>query len=115
MLKQFDSLLLQTLDKTIRIIFGESASQAVQEFQERHASLKQGIGQEVEAFCAFLEELLGSERAQMVYISSLRLLHYELQREYDDVRAHLLILDELDRLRLKLLISPRACASTDWN
>jgi len=115
MLKQFDGLLLQTLDKTIRIIFGESAFQVVHEFLERHAPLKRGIGQEVEAFCAFLEELLGSERAQMIYISSLRLLHYELQREYDDVRAHLLILDELDRLRFKLLISPGEVPSTDWN
>jgi hypothetical protein len=114
-LKQFDRLMLQSLNRTVRFIFGESASQIVWDFLDRHQSLKRDIGQEIEAFCAFLDALLGSERAQVVYVASLRFLHHELQQEYARVQDYLAILDELDKLRLRLLASPGGQTPPLWS
>jgi hypothetical protein len=101
---EFGKLLSETMDLTIKQVFGESASELIYGFMERQASLKRKeIGEDVESFYSYLERLLGSERTQAIHVVSLRQLCLKLRREYEEVERHLLLLDQLYEVKFKLL------------
>ncbi|MFQ6073624.1 MAG: hypothetical protein ACE5KC_00245 [Candidatus Bathyarchaeia archaeon] len=100
---KFRQLLFEATDETIRRVFGESCSELIYGLANRHVSLKQEeIGEKIGAFYAFLERLLGSERGQIIQATSLKLLCFRLQREYEDVERYFSFLDELYEIKFKL-------------
>ncbi len=105
-MKRFGELLSETMDDTMRQVFGESASEVIYTFMQRHVLLKrEEIGEKIEAFYAFLEKLLGSERAQIIQATSLKRLCFKLRREYEEVERYFSVLDELYEIKFKLLAS----------
>lgn len=104
-MERFGELLFEAIDDTIRLVFGEFASDLIYGFVERHVSLeRQEIGEKIEVFCACLEKLLGSERALIVQGASLKRLCLKLRREYEEVERYFAILDELFEIKFKLLV-----------
>jgi len=103
-MKGFGELLFETMDETMRRVFGESASELIYAVMERHVSLKrEEIGEKVEVFYAYLEMLLGSERARIIQNVSLKLLCLKLKREYEEVQSYFSVLDKLYEIKFKLL------------
>jgi len=104
-MERFDVLLFEAIDDTIRLVFGEFASDLIYGFMERHVSLKrQEVGEKIEVFSSCLEKLLGSERALIVQAASLKRLCLKLRREYEQVERYFAILDELSEIKFKLLV-----------
>lgn len=105
-MERFGELLSEVIDDTIRLVFGEPTSELIYRFVERHALLKrEEVGEKIEVFQAFLEKLLGSERALIIQAASLKRLCLKLRREYEEVEKCFLILDELYEIKFKLLVS----------
>ncbi len=105
-MKGFGELLFETMDDTIRQVFGESASELIYTLMQRHVLLKrEEVGEKIEAFYAYLEKLLGSERAQIIQATSLKRLCLKLRREYEEVERYFSALDELYEIKFKLLAS----------
>jgi len=104
-MEKFGELLFKTVDDTIRQVFGESASELIYRLVERHVSLKrEEVGDKIEVFYEFLEQLLGSERTQIIQDTSLRRLCLRLRREYEEVEKYFSFLDKLYEVKFKLLI-----------
>ena len=104
--KRFGELLSETMDVTMRQVFGESTSELIYRVMERQVSLKrEEIGEEIEAFHAYLKKLVGSEVAQIILANSLKGLCTELRREYEQIENYLSFLDELYETKFKLLMS----------
>jgi len=105
-MERFGELLSDTMDDTMRQVFGETASELIYRLAERHVPLKrEEVGEKVEAFYAYLEKLLGSERAQIIQNISLRRLCLKLRREYEEVEKYFWFLDELYEIKFNLLAS----------
>jgi hypothetical protein len=103
-MKRFDLLLSEAMDITIMRIFGKSASEWIYRSAERHVSLKrEEVGEKIEAFCAYLEKLLGAERAQIIHAASLKRLCLRLEQEYEEIETHFSLLDDLYKIKFKLL------------
>jgi hypothetical protein len=103
-MKRFSGLLSESLDDTIRQIFGESASELIYSLMERQAHLKpEETGKNIEAFHAYVRRLVGSEIAQIILVACLKKLCAEVQREYAQVESHFSLLDELYEIKFKLL------------
>jgi len=104
-MERFDELLFEAIDDIIRQVFGESTSELIYTFIERHALLKrQDIGQKIEAFYTYLEKLLGSEGAQIIHATSFKCLCLKLRREYEEIEKYFSFLDELYEIKFKLLV-----------
>jgi len=104
--ERFDELLSETMDGTIRQVFGESASELIYGLMERHVPMKRKeVGEKFEAFYACLEKLLGSEGAQIIRATSLRRLCLKLRREYEEVEKYFSFLDKLYEVKFQLLAS----------
>ena len=103
-MKRFGELLSEATDDTMRRVFGETASELIYTLTETHASLKrEEIGEKIEAFYAYLERLLGSERAQIIQGICLKRLCVKLRREYEEIERYFWFLDELYETKFKLL------------
>lgn len=106
-MERFGELLFETMNDTIRQVFGESASELIYRLMERRVSLKrEEVGEEFEAFYAFLEKLLGSEGAQILQATSLKRLCLKVRREYEVIERYFSFLDELYEFKFKILVSP---------
>jgi hypothetical protein len=102
--KRFDELLSETLDVTMRQVFGEPASELIYKLMERHVALKrEELGEKIEAFQAYLQKLVGLEAAQIIQAISLKRLCLKLRREYEEVEKYFSFLDELYEVKFKLL------------
>lgn len=103
-MERFGELLFESTDYVVRQVLGESASELIYILMERHVSLKrEEISGNVEDFFAYLEKLLGSERARIIQLTSLNHLCSKLRREYEEVERHFSVLDELYETKFKLL------------
>jgi len=103
-MERFDELLFEAIDDTIRQVFGESASELIYTFMERHVSLKrEEVSEKIEAFYSYLEKLLGSEGAQIIQATSFKRLCFKLRREYEEIEKYFSFLDELYEVKFKLL------------
>ena len=104
-MERFGDLLFEAIDDTIRLVFGESASELIYRFMERQVLLKrEEVGEKIEVFYAYLEKLLGSEGAQIIQATSLKRLCLKLQREYEEVEKYFSFLDELYEVKFRLLV-----------
>jgi len=102
--KRFGVLLSETMDTTMREVFGDSASELIYRLMERRVSLtRDEVGERIEVFHAFLRRLLGSEVAYVVLANGLKLLLARLRREYEEVERYFSFLDELYEIKLNLL------------
>jgi hypothetical protein len=100
----FSQLLSKAVDDTMRRVLGESASELIYRLAEMHVALKrEEVGEKIEVFYAFLEGLLGSERAQILQNTSLKRLCLKLRREYEEIEKYFWFLDELYEIKFKLL------------
>ena len=105
-MKRFGKLLSEAADDTMRQVFGETASELIYTLMERHVSLKrEEIGEKIDAFFAYLERLLGSERAQIIQNTSLKRLCMKLRREYEEIERYFWFLDGLYETKFRLLTS----------
>jgi len=102
--KRFGELLFETMDDTIRQVFGESASELIYTLVEKHVLLKrEEVGNKIEAFYVLLGKLFGSEGAQIIQETSLKRLCLKLRREYEEIEGYFSFLDELYEIKFKLL------------
>jgi len=105
-MERFGELLFEAIDDTMRMVFGESASELVYSLMERHALLKrEEFGEKIEVFFSYLEKLLGSEGARIIQNISLKRLCLKLRREYEEIEMYFSFLDELYEIKFKLLAS----------
>jgi hypothetical protein len=100
----FDELMFEALEDTLRMVLGENVSNLVHSFTERKAALKlKEAGKNIDDTIADLEKLLGKEGAQIIQTISIKRLFLKLKQEYEEVEAHFTVLDELYEMRFKLL------------
>jgi len=97
--KKFGELFFEAMDDTIKDVFGEYASALIRGFMER-----EGVGEKIEVFNAFLERLLGLEGAKILESIGLERLCLKLRREYDEVEKYFSFLDELYEVKFNLLV-----------
>lgn len=103
---RFDELLFETIDHTIRLVFGESAYKLIYGFVERQALLKRKqVDKKIEVLYSYLEKLIGPEGAQVIQVTSLKRLCLKLRREYEEIERCVSLLDELYEIRFELLAS----------
>jgi len=103
--KRFGELLSETMDVTLRQVFGESTSELIYRLMERQALLRrEEVGERIEAFHAYLGKLVGSEVAQIILATGLKALCAELRREYEQVENYFWLLDGLYEIKLNLLV-----------
>jgi hypothetical protein len=107
--EKFGELLSETMNDTLRRIFGESASELINRLIEKCGFLKpEVISEKSKAFYDYLEKLLGLEGAQIVRNLSVKRLYFKLQREYEETEKYFTLLDELYEIKFKLLtFSPK--------
>ena len=97
-------LLSETMDVTMRQVFGASTSELIYRLMERQLSLKrEEVGEKIEVFQAYLQKLVGLEVAQIILATGLKGLCLKLRREYEEVEKYFLLLDELYDVKFKLL------------
>jgi len=105
-MERFGELLFEAMDYTIRLVFGESASELIYRFIERQVLLKrEEVGEKIEVFYSYLDKLLGSEGARVIQSASLKRLCTKLRREYEEMETYFSFLDELYEIKFKLLVS----------
>ena len=103
-MENFNELMFEALDDTLRLVLGETASQLIHSLTERQFSLKlKEIGDKNEVTISYLEKLLGKEGAQVIQAVSIKRLCLKLKREYEEVETHFSFLDELYETKFKLL------------
>jgi len=103
-MKRFGELLFETIDDTIRLVFGESVSELIYGLMERLVLVKrEEAGEKIEVFYSYLEKLLGSEGARIIQNTSLRRLCFKLRREYEEIETYFSFLDELYEVKFRLL------------
>jgi len=102
--RRFSELLSETINVTMRQVFGESAFELIYRLMERQASLKpEEVGEKIEAFQVYLQKVVGSEVAQILLATSLKGLCAELRREYEEIEKYFSFLDELYDVKFRLL------------
>ena len=103
---RFGELLFEAVDDTIRLVFGESVSELIYTFVERHVMAKrEEVGRKIEVLYSCLEKLLGSEGARIIQDTSLKRLCLKLRREYEEIEMYFSFLDELYEVKFRLLAS----------
>lgn len=103
-MERFDVLLSETMDATMRQVFGESTSELIYRLMERQLSLKrEEVGEKIEVFQAYLQKLVGLEVAHIILSTGLKGLCSELKREYEEVEKYFSFLDELYEVKFRLL------------
>jgi hypothetical protein len=103
-MENFNDLMFEVLDDTLRLVLGESVSELIRSLTERQASLKlKEVGNNIDVIIFYLEKLLGKEGAQIIQTVSIKRLCLKLKQEYEEVEAHFLFLDELYEMKFKLL------------
>jgi len=103
-MERFGELLFEAIDDTMRLVFGESASELIYSLMERQVLLKrEEVGEKIEVFFSYLEKLLGSEGARIIQSTSLKRLCLKLRREYEEIEKYFSFLDELYEVKFKLL------------
>lgn len=103
-MKGFRVLLSETMDDTMRQVFGESTSELIYRLMERQLSLKrEEVGEKIEVFQAYLQKLVGSDVAQIILSMGLKELCTKLRREYEEVEKYFSFLDELYDVKFRLL------------
>jgi hypothetical protein len=102
----FNDLMFEALDNTLKLMLGESVSKLIYSLTERQASLKlEEVGNNIEVIISYLERLLGKEGTRIIQTASIKRLCLKLKQEYEEVEAHFLFLDELYEMKFKLLAS----------
>ena len=115
-MKGFGDLFVESMDTTLRQVLGESASELIYSLMERHAALKrEEIGEKIEAFSAYLERLLGSERACILEAASFKRLCLMVRREYEEVEKYFSLLDELYEVKFRLLVPSGKEEGSVWD
>ena len=105
-MEKFDKLLSEAIGDTMRLVFGESASELIYTLMEKYTPIKrQDIEDKIEVFYSFLERLLGSELTQIIQTTGLKRLCLKLRREYEEVEKYFLFLDGLYEVKFQLLHS----------
>ena len=100
----FDTLMVEALDDTLRIVLGESVSDLIHSLTEKHYATK--ITQNhnsIEFKISYLEKLLGKEGVQVIQAETMKRLYQNLKKEYQEVEEHFLILDELYEMKVKMV------------
>ena len=68
----FNELMFEALDETLRLMLGERVSKLIHSLTERQASLKpKEIGNNIDVIISHLERLLGKEGAQIIQTVSI--------------------------------------------
>jgi hypothetical protein len=99
----FNDLMFEALDDTLRLVLGENVSELIHSLTERQPTLKlKEVRKNIEVIIAYLEKLLGKEGAQIIHAVSIKRLCFKLKQEYEEVEAHFLLLDELYEMKFKL-------------
>jgi hypothetical protein len=100
----FDTLMIEALDDTLRIVLGDSVSDLIHKLTEKHLSTKaKGNLNSMETKISYLEKLIGKEGVQVIQAQTMKRLCHKLKKEYQEVEEHFLILDELYEMKLKML------------
>lgn len=103
-MENFNDLMFEALDDTLKLMLGETASKVIHSFTERQPSLKlKDVGNKIEVIISYLEKLLGKEGAQIIQTVSIKRLCLKLKQEYEEVEAYFLFLDELYEMKFNLL------------
>ncbi len=103
-MENFNNLMFEALDDTLKLVLGENVSQLIYSLTERQPSLQlKEVSNKSEVTISCLEKLLGKEGAQVIQTISIKRLCLKLKREYDEVEAHFAFLDELYEMKFKLL------------
>lgn len=103
-MNNFNDLMFEALDDTLRLMLGERVFKLIHSLTERQASLKlKEVGNNIELIIPYLERLLGKEGAQIIQTASIKRLCLKLKQEYEEVEDHFLFLDELYKMKFKLL------------
>lgn len=104
--KDFDQLLSEATDETIKHVFGKNTSELIHELFEKHISTKhEEVDERIEVFYTYLEKLIGSESTKVVQNTSFKSLFRKVKAEYTEVEKHFSFLDELYKIKMKLLTS----------
>lgn len=102
-MENFDELMFEALDDTLRLVLGETASQLIHSLTERQPSLElKEVSDKNEKTISYLEKLLGKKGAQVIQVVSIKRLCLKLKQEYEEVEAHFSFLDELYEMKFKL-------------
>ncbi len=100
----FDTLMVEALDDTLRIVLGESVSDLIHSLTEKHIATKvKQNHNSIETKISYLEKLIGKEGVQVIQTETMKRLCLKLKKEYHEVEEHFLILDELYEMKLKML------------
>ncbi|UCC58084.1 MAG: hypothetical protein JSW14_06925 [Candidatus Bathyarchaeum sp.] len=103
-MEKFNELMFETLRDTLRLVLGETVSQLIHSLTKRQTSIQlKEDSNKNEVAITYLEKLLGKEGAQIIQTISIKRLCLKLKREYEEVEAHFLVLDELYEMKFKLL------------
>jgi len=87
-MKKFGELLLESIDSTVRLIFGESTSALIYTLTERQALLKrEEIAEKPEVFSAGLEGLMVSA-APVIENLILKNLYSTLELEFEEKKGY---------------------------
>ena len=87
-------------------MFGAATSELIYILAERQALLKrEDVSEKIEVFYAYLGQLLGSEGARIIQNTSIKFLCLKLRRELEEVEKYFSVLDELYKIKFKLLAS----------
>ncbi|MCW8802053.1 MAG: hypothetical protein OQK81_01715 [Candidatus Bathyarchaeota archaeon] len=100
----FDTLMVEALDDTLRIVLGDSVSDLIHKLTEKHLATK--LTQKpnsMETKISYLEKLIGKEGVQVIQTETMKRLCRKLKKEYQEVEEHFLLLDELYEMKLKML------------
>ena len=102
-MENFNDLMFEALDDTLRLVLGENVSELIRSLTERQPTLKlKAVSKNIDVIIAYLEKLLGKEGAQIIHSVSIKRLCLKLKQEYEEVEAHFLLLDELYEMKFKL-------------
>jgi len=102
-MENFNDLMFEALDDTVKLMLGESVSELIHSLTERQTSLKlKEAGNNIDAIISYLEKLLGKEGTQIIHTVSIKRLCLKLKQEYEEIEAHFLFLDELYEMKFKL-------------
>ena len=102
-MENFDDLMFESLDDTLRLVLGENASALIRSLTKQQSALKVEVNKNMDAIFAYLEKLIGKEGTQIIQTICIKRLCYKLKQEYEEVEAHFLLLDELYEMKFKLL------------
>lgn len=101
----FDTLMVEALDDTLRVVLGESVSELILQLTEKHLSTKitENPQSNIQNIINYLEKLIGKEGTQVIQTATMKRLCLKLKKEYQEVEDHFIILDELYEMKLKML------------